>query len=62
MSILLIIIIFVVGFLCLYAAYRYGGDNNIMKYVVYIIVMLVFVFVLLDLAGVVPFNFLNRKV
>ncbi len=61
MSILTIIVIFVVGFLMLYAAYRYGGDN-IIKYAVYIIVMIVFVIVLLNLAGVIPSNFLNHRV
>lgn len=61
MSILTIIVIFAVGFLCLYAAYKYS-ENQILKTAVYIIVIVVFVVVLLDIAGLMPANYLNRRI
>lgn len=57
----IVILIFVVGFLVLYAAFKYG-ENPILKTCVYLLVMFVFVVVLLDLAGLLPVNFLNRNV
>lgn len=61
MSILLIIVIFAAGFLTLYAAYKYG-ENPIGKLVVYIIVIVIFLVVLCDLAGVFPTGWLNKNV
>jgi len=61
MSILTIIVIFALGFLTLYAAYKYR-ESQVLKFVVYVVVMVVFLIVLLSLAGVIPNNFLNRRI
>lgn len=57
----IVILIFVVGFIVLYAAYRYG-PNQIFKTVVFIIVILIFLVTLLDIAGLMPANYLNRRI
>lgn len=62
MIILLIITIFVLGFLTLYAAYKYGGRYPLGQYIVYVIIILIFLVVICDLAGLLPANYLNRRI